>query len=313
MSQELITLNNGMKIPIMGLGTSRIAEPENITYNAIKNGIRLIDTATKYKNEKDVGKGIKKAIEEGLCKREDLIIIGKIWVTERNDPEAAINASLKKLDLKLFDIYMDHWPSGKDYRKEKGKPGTLDGPFEMVSIYEFWPKMEDLVDKKLTKALGVSNYNIQCLCNLLSFCKYKPVINEVEFHLFYIQKNLRDFCNSQKISIISYYPIPHGNGAREYIKDKNNPEFDILEDEFMTKLAKKYNKTIGQIILKWHRLMGVIPIPSTSKKDRMKENLNSFDFKLDDEDVKKLSTHFKQMSFKKFCGCERFFGVNVLA
>ena len=200
---------------------------------------------------------------------------------------------------------MDHWPSGKDYRIEPRDK------FEMISVYEFWPKMEALVEKGLTKHLGVSNYNVQCLCNLLSFCTIKPVINEVENHLFYIQKNLREFCDKLNICVISYYPMPHGNGARIFIKD--NPEFDIFKDELIIKLSQKYNKTPGQIILNWHYCVGSIPIPSTSQLDRMKENLEALDFKMNDKDVHKLSTYFRQMSLKKFCGCVRFFGYNILA
>ena len=197
---------------------------------------------------------------------------------------------------------MDHWPSGKDYNGNA---------FKMVPIYEFWPKMENLVKIGLAKSIGVSNYNIQCLSNLLSIAKTKPVVNQVEYHLFYIQKTLKEFCDKQDIAIISYYPMPHGNGARMYIE--KNPEFDIFKDSLIKELSKKYGKTPGQIILNWHYKSGVIPIPSTSKNDRMKENLGALDDILDEKDFESLSNHFKQISLKKFCGCKRFFGVNVLA
>ena len=312
MTTETRKLSNGMEIPIIGLGTSKIARPEEIVYNSIKHGVRLIDTAYKYENEEEVGKGIKRALTEGLCKREDLIIIGKIWIRFRDDPEKAIRESLKKLQLDYFDLYLDHWPSGKDYRND----GI--GSFKMASIYDFWPKMEALTKNKddenpLARAIGVSNYNIQCLSNLLSFCKVRPVVNQVEFHLFYIQKTLKEFCDKQNIAIISYYPMPRGNGARMYIKENPGTEFDIFQDSYLKELAEKYNKTAGQIILNWHYLMGCIPIPSTSNKDRFKENLASFDFELEKEDFEELSRHFKQMSLKKFCGCKRFFGINILA
>ena len=339
---------NKNEIPFMGLGTSRIVDVENIVYEAIKNGVRLIDTAYKYKNEKDIGKGIKKALDKGLCKREDLIIMGKVWINYRNDPERACRETLDNLNLDYIDIYMDHWPSGKDYRdtdivkkkakelKERGNDIGIDYPikdkFEMVSIYDFWPKMESLVEKGLARSIGVSNYNIQCLCNLLSFCKIKPIANEIEFHLFYIQKNLKEFCEKQDIAIISYYPMPLGNGAKMLIKDNpNNPEYDIRNDTYIKELAEKKTKekekevTIGQIILNWHIKVGAIPIPSTSQKDiydekdkdkllksRTAENLDAINVNLSDEEVDKLSHRFKQRSLKKMCGCERFFGINVL-
>ena len=107
-------LNNGKYIPLMGLGTSRIENPAEIVYNSILHGVRLIDTAVKYGNERQIGEGIRKALNDKICKREDLIIMGKVWINQRDDPEKALRESLKKLQLDYIDIYMDHWPSGKD-------------------------------------------------------------------------------------------------------------------------------------------------------------------------------------------------------
>ena len=324
MSDKTKTLSNGMVIPLMGMGTSRIIDEiklgdviikenniRDVIYNSIKDGVRLIDTAFKYENEEKVGEGINQALEDGLCKREDLIIIGKVWIHFRNDPEKALKETLKKLKLNYIDVYMDHWPTGEDLREKKEIEKDDLGKFERFSIYDFWPKMEKLVDDGKARALGVSNYNVQCLSNLLSFCRIKPVMNEVEYHLFYIQNHLKDFCEKENIAVIAYYPMPLGNGARKAIM--MNPELNVLKDELITFLSEKYKKTKGQIILNWHYCQGTIPIPRTSRIDRMKENLESLNFKMDDEDVEKLSKHFKQISLKKFCGCKRFFGVNVLA
>ena len=324
MNNKTRTLSNGMVIPLIGMGTSRILDEitsrgvvikknniRDVIYNSIKDGVRLIDTAYKYGNEKEVGEGIKMALDEGICKREDLIIIGKVWLHFRNDPEKALKETLKKLQIKYIDVYMDHWPTGEDLREKEELEKDKLGKFKTISIYDFWPKMEKLVENNLARSLGVSNYNVQCLSNLLSFCDIKPVLNEVEYHLFYIQNHLKDFCDKENIAVIAYYPMPLGNGARKAIMA--NPELDVLKDQLIIKLSEKYNKTKGQIILNWHYCQGTIPIPRTSRTDRMKENLESLNFKLDDEDVEKLSKHFKQISLKKFCGCERFFGVNVLA
>ena len=206
---------------------------------------------------------------------------------------------------------MDHWPTGEDLREKKEIEKDPLGKFDTISIYDFWPKMENLIDKGLARSLGVSNYNVQCLCNLLTFCRIRPVMNEVEYHLFYIQNQLKYFCDKENIALISYYPIPGRIGERLVINE--HPELNIFKDQLIISLSKKYEKTPGQIILNWHYCQGVIPIPSTSRIDRMKENLDSLNFKLDDEDVENLSKHFKQISLKKFCGCKRFFGVNLLA
>ena len=310
---ETKTLNNGLKIPLMGLGTSRIEPTEDIVYYSINDGIRLIDTAFKYENEKEVGLGIKKAIENGIVKREDLFIIGKIWINQRDDPEKALQGTLDRLQLKYIDMYIDHWPTGKNY-----EPKEDEDFFNMVPINEFWPKMEKLVDKGLAKSIGVSNYNVQALCNLLSFCKIKPVANEIEFHPYFCQKKLKEFCDKENIAIISYYPLAHGNGAKEYIRTHNG-EMDIFKEPLVIELAKKYSKinhmeiNEGMIILNWHIQLGNIPIPGTCNINRMRGNLKALEFKLEEEDIKKLSSFEKQISMKKFCGCTRFFGINILA
>ena len=161
-----------MEMPLIGLGSSRISNIVEVVSNSIKDGLRLIDIAFYYKNEEEVGKGIKVALDNGYCKREDLFVIGKLWIEHKDDPEKAIKDTLQKLGLDYLDMYLDHWPSGNNYTKE--------GVVKRVSVFESWPKMEALVDKQLTKSIGCSNYNVQSLFNLLSFCRIKPVANEIE-------------------------------------------------------------------------------------------------------------------------------------
>jgi diketogulonate reductase-like aldo/keto reductase len=295
------TLNNGDVIPLIGLGSSRISNIVEVVSNSIKDGLRLIDTAFYYKNEEEVGKGIKVALDAGYCKREDLFVIGKLWIEHKNDPEKAIKDTLSKLGLTYLDMYLDHWPSGNNY--------TQEGVVKRVSVFDLWPKMEDLVDKGLTKSIGCSNYNVQSLFNLLSFCRIKPVANEVEYHPYYSQLELKKFCDLENIALIAYYPLAKGNGAKNYVKEHNG-EMDIFKEKVIVDLVEKYKKTPGQIILNWEVVQNIVTIPGTSNKERMKENLGALDFKMDEEDIKRLNQFGKKM---KFCGCRRFFGMNILA
>ena len=299
--KKTIKLNNGLEMPLIGLGSSRIGNIVDVVYNSIKDGLRLIDTAFKYGNEAEIGKGLKKALDDNLCKREDLFIIGKIWIDDRKNPEAALKETLKKLQIDYIDLYLDHWPSGNNYQNP-------DAP-KQVPIFEFWTKMEELVDKGLAKSIGCSNYNVQSLLNLLSFCRIKPVANEVEYHPYFCQKSLKDFCDKENIALIAYYPLAKGNGAKTYIKEHNG-EMDIFKERIVEDMVEKYNKTPGQIILNWHAVQGNIAIPGTSNPNRMKENLQALDFQMEDEDVEKLNQFGKKM---KFCGCRRFFGYNIMA
>ena len=294
-------LNNDKEIPLIGLGTSRVKNVEEVVYHSIKDGVRLIDTALLYKNEEDIGKGIKRAIDDGIVKREELYIVDKLWIDDKSDPEKALREALKRLNLDYIDLYLDHWPCGNVHLKDKD--------YKTISIFELWPKMESLVDKGLTKSIGCSNYNVQSLLNLLSFCRIKPVVNQVEFHPYYYQKGLKDFCDKENIALMAYYTMARGNGARNYIKEHNG-EMDIFKEKDIKHLAKEYDKTPGQIILNWHIHQGNIAIPSTSNLDRMKENLGALNFEMKDSDVEKLCKYGKKM---KFCGCVRFFGYNIMA
>ena len=262
--------------------------------------------------EDRVGLGIKKAISEGIVKREDLFIISKIWINQRDDPEKALKRTLERLQLDYIDMYIDHWPTGKYYQSMR----PVDN-FRMVPINEFWPKMEKLVEKGLTKSIGVSNYNAQALCNLLSICKIKPVANEIEFHPYFYQKDLKDFCDKVNIAVISYCPLAHGHCVRVYIS-RHNGEMDIFKEPLIIELAEKYSKICnmkineGMIILNWHIQLGNIPIPGTLNFNRMIGNLKALEFKLEEDDIKKICS-FEKKYMKKFCGCYNLFGINILA
>lgn len=311
-------LNNGLTIPILGLGTTTIMgigpggilgntgkkDMEEIVYNSIKNGTRLIDTASKYDSEEEIGKGVKRAINEGIIKREDLFIITKMWPNEKEDPEKALKNSLSRLQLDYIDLYLDHWPSSKCYN---GKDN-----FKLISIRDLWPKMEKLVEQGLAKSIGVSNYNVQNLLVVLSICKIKPVVDEVEFHPYLYQKDLKEFCDKEDIKIVAYYPLIKGvNFRTRYEKIMKEKNMDLLNEEIVKNLSKKYGKTVGQIVLNWHLHLGVIPITGTFNPERMKENLSAANFTMEENDIKALCS-FSDKQYR-FCDGVGIFGINIFA
>lgn len=280
------TLNSGHTCPLLGLGTVSVKAVDEVVYNSIKDGTRMIDTADAYGNEVEIGRGIARAINEGLVKREDLFIITKLNARERDDPEAQIKKSIEKLGLTYIDLYLDHWPLFIQY-----KNGEM---VKNAPLHVTWRKMESFVEQGLTRSIGVSNYNVQSLCNLLSFCTIKPSFLEVEFHPYLYQKNLLEFCRSQNIKVLAYNPMVKGSYCKQYHSQEPS---DLLNETIIKELSEKYQKTPGQIVLNWSVCLGAIPIPSTSNVNRMKENIIACQFKMSDDDVNRISALNKNYRF----------------
>ena len=196
---------------------------------------------------------------------------------------------------------MDHWPCGKDY--------TAENKFQMISVKEMWAKFESLVEKGMTKSIGVSNYNVQNILIILSFCKIKPAVNEVEFNPYLYQKDLKEFCDKENIKIFSYYPLVKGRlCSPELIKEKN---LDLLNEPIIKQLSEKYNKTPGQIVLNWHVHLGNVVIPGTSNPNRMKENLGALEFKMEENEYELIcSLNSKE---HRFCDGFGIYGIDIFA
>ena len=259
---EYVTLNNGLKMPMVGFGVFRVPdkkECEESVYQAIKAGYRLIDTAAAYYNEDAVGAAVKRAIADGLCTREDLFITSKLWVQDMMDYESAqkgIEASLEKSGLEYFDLYLLHQACG-DY-------------------FSAWRAMETAYQEGKLKAIGVSNFYAHVLVNFVNTVEIKPMVNQVELHPYYTQE--------KAIETMKYYDVipeawaPLGGG-------RYNP----FEDEMLKGIAAKYNKSVGQVLLRWNVQRGVVVVPKSTHVERIKENIDIFDFELNEEEMKQIS------------------------
>jgi methylglyoxal/glyoxal reductase len=266
-----VKLNNNCEMPIVGLGTWR-SKPEDAykaVLAALKSGYRHIDTAAIYNNEEMVGK----AIKDSKIKREDIFITTKLWNSDQGY-EATLKAfdeSLKKLGVKYVDLYLIHWFKGYE---------------NSLSTYK---ALEELYKQGKVKAIGVSNYNIHHLMHLLDNAEIKPMVNQVETHITLQNHFLQDFCKSNNIQLEAYAPL---------MSRKIN---DLLENETMKKIAKKHNKTVPQVNIRWFIERGIVVIPKSITPSRIKANYQVFDFELDNEDMQDIRSLNKgQKLFPEF-------------
>ena len=262
-----VTLNNGVKMPWLGLGVFRVedtSELVNAVRVAIKNGYRSIDGAAIYGNEEAMGEGIRQGIKEAGISREDLFITSKVWNADLGYEEAiaAYEASLKRLGLEYLDLYLIHWPVAGKYK-------------------EAWKALEYLYKEGRVKSIGVSNFQVHHLEDLLKDVKVKPVINQVEFHPCLTQENVREFCKKNDIQVEAWSPLMAGNG--------------LLENEILKEIAKKYNKTVAQVVLRWDIESEVVTIPKSTNEGRLIENMNIFDFTLTSDDIEKINSLNKNL------------------
>ncbi|MEP2057192.1 MAG: aldo/keto reductase [Maribacter litoralis] len=245
-------LRNGVQMPYLGLGTYQSdndQEVVNAIKSAIKIGYRHIDTAAVYKNEEGVGKGIR---ESGID-RSELFLVSKVWNDDQGYDETlkAFDESLARLGVDYLDLYLIHWPVSGKYK-------------------ETWKALEYLYAQEKIKAIGVSNFLQHHLEDLLKDCEIVPMVNQMEFHPYLVQQELIDYCNVNGIQYESWSPFMQGKVF----------ELDICDD-----LAKKYNKSVAQIILRWNLQKGVVAIPKSVHENRIASNADIFDFELTDEDI----------------------------
>ncbi len=259
---DYITLNNGVDMPILGLGTFLLSsdDAENAVISALKNGYELIDTANAYVNEKAVGRGMKKS---GIP-RDKIFLETKLWPVYYED-DHAIDETLKRLDTDYIDLMILHQPSGN----------YIAGYRQLEKAYK---------EGKL-RAIGISNFNKKEIQEILDNCEIVPALIQVEAHPYYPQTELREFLAKEKIEIQAWYPL----GGRD--------NKAILKEKVIEELAQKYQKSPAQIILRWHTQMNIIVIPGSKTESHIKENIDIFDFTLTKEDMIKIASIDKNQPF----------------
>ncbi|WP_307197027.1 aldo/keto reductase [Neobacillus niacini] len=262
--QDTTTLHNGVKMPWFGLGVYKVQEGEEALQSvkaAIKAGYRSIDTAALYQNEESVGQ----AIKESGVPREELFITTKVWnEDQRNDSVLeAFETSLQKLGLDYVDLYLIHWPVKEKYKQS-------------------WKVLEQLYKEGRVRAIGVSNFQIHHLEDLLSVAEIKPMVNQVELHPLLAQPELRDYCKKQEIQIEAWAPLGQGR---------------LLEHPVLQEIAAQYNKTTAQVILRWDIQNQIVTIPKSVKEARIIENANIFNFSLTESNIQKINALNKNERF----------------
>jgi 2,5-diketo-D-gluconate reductase A len=255
---QQVKLNNGIEMPLLGFGVFQVtdlAECERSVLDALATGYRLIDTAASYQNETSVGKAIK---QSGIP-REELFITTKLWIQQNGyeSTKKAFESSLKKLQLDYLDLYLIHQPFG--------------------DVYGEWRAMQELYKEGRIRAIGVSNFQPDRLMDLMVQHEIIPAVNQIETHPFHQQITTQQFLQENHVQIESWGPFAEG-------------KHQIFQNELLSALASKYNKTIAQIILRWLTQRGVVAIPKSVRKERMKENFNSLDFEISTTDMEAIQS-----------------------
>ncbi|WP_301171402.1 aldo/keto reductase [Brevibacillus nitrificans] len=257
--QDTTTLYNGVKMPWLGLGVFKVEEGAVVVdavRTAIRNGYRSIDTAAIYGNEEGVGEGIRLGMKDAGIAREDLFITSKVWNSDLGYEStlAAYETSLKKLGLDYLDLYLIHWPVEGKYK-------------------EAWRALETIYKEGRVKAIGVSNFHVHHLEDLMKDAEMKPMIDQIEFHPRLTQKELQAFCRENGIQMEAWSPLMQGQ---------------LLDHPVLKEIAERHQKSVAQVIIRWDLQNGVVTIPKSIKEHRIVENADVFNFELSADDMAKI-------------------------
>ncbi|XP_043222867.1 1,5-anhydro-D-fructose reductase-like [Amphibalanus amphitrite] len=293
-----VQLSNGMQMPLLGLGCWQADDGKDVAVAveaALLAGYRHIDTAYFYANEADVGRGIKAAIATGKVKRSDIFVTTKLPPIGMRPErvEKYLRKSLKALDLDYIDLYLVHHPVGFEEVDENDNmplenPGTdkekvkFDFSTDLIAI---WKKMENMVELGLAKTIGISNFNPRQMRKITAIAKIPPTVNQVECHVYFQQKELREACKQHNIAVTAYGPL--GSPGRKLFYEKQGKTIelpDLLRNPVVRLVSDKHERSAAQVLLRFITQEGIIVIPKSTNESRIKQNGDIFSFELDEVD-----------------------------
>mmetsp|Transcript_11654 Transcript_11654/g.23691 ORF Transcript_11654/g.23691 Transcript_11654/m.23691 type:complete len:355 (-) Transcript_11654:1488-2552(-) len=306
--QAVVTLRNGEKMPVIGLGTwkSPVGKTGDAVKAAIRAGYRMLDVANDYGNENEIGSALRELIESGEISRKDLFVQAKLWNSNhrREHVRLDLEATLRDLQMDYVDSFVIHWPhacpAAGDLRLATG--GNHAAPAEERSMFpldssglycsdlsshydETWAAMEDLVDAGLCRTIGISNFNIKQIHEIVRYSKkYLPSVLQNECHPYLQQKDLMDVCRHQGIVFQSYSPL--GSADRPWAKP-GDPE--VLHDPTLSAIASRVGRSVAQVVLRWHIQRGGTVVAKSVTPTRIEENFKILDFQLTQDDMESIS------------------------
>jgi D-xylose reductase len=289
-------LASGDRMPTVGLGLWKIERDRaaDVVEQAVRCGYRHSDCACDYGNEAQVGEGLRRVLSSGLCPRSDLWITSKLWNTYHSPEHVrpALERSLRDLQLDYLDLYLVHFPIALKFVpfETRYPPGWFHDPDApqprmepaAVPIHETWRAMEDLVHSGLVRNIGVCNFNVSLMRDLLSYAEVTPAVLQVELHPYLAQAKLLRFCRAQNIAVTAFSPL----GAASYFAlNMAGKDESVLENPVVRDVAARHKKSPAQIVLRWAVQRGTSVIPKTTRPERLRENLEIYDFELSEPEM----------------------------
>lgn len=321
-NQSTQLLTSGARMPMIGLGLWKIPRDvvADTVVEAIRIGYRHLDSACDYGNEVEVGLGIRRAIDEGLCTREELWVTSKLWNTyHRGDHvRPALERTLSDLGLEYLDLYLVHFPIALEFVpfETRYPPEWVHDPAAelpmmqpaRVPLFETWRAMEELADEGLVRDIGVCNYGTSLLRDCLNYAHRPPAVLQIESHPYLTQERLLRFCAEEDIAVTAFSPL----GAMSYVElGMAGPDEFVINQPEIQAIAERVSRTPAQVVLRWGIQRGTSIIPKSTKAARLAENLALFDFELQAEDMQVINAmnrnqrfndpgHFGEAAFNTF-------------